>query len=265
MGLYGHIEDFLFSQKVSDKTRSNIKSCLHSFFKWVSKREGVPVPEFPETNFELGWRNIIDIDTQRKVIEEVKRLTYEINPNVWFGVHCLATYIAVRPCELMSVREAHINLKLGGIVIPHPKEKRPKIVYLLAEDIEFIRSLPKGLPDLYFFRHLPGRSGVAAGAKFGPRYLYKWWKKACDNLGVEGVDLYGGTRHSTATALGQICTPEEVKDATGHVSEAFERYFQGRQARALNVTKKIRRLDSNQGLIKVSGGDEKGKLLKFKE
>ena len=151
------------------------------------------------------------------------------------------------------------------MVIPHPKEKRPKIVYLLSEDIDFIKSLPQGLPELHFFRHGPGRSGVEAGAKFGPRYLYKWWKKACLNLGVEGVDLYGGTRHSTATALGKICTPEEVKDATGHTSEAFERYFQNRQGRALEVTRKIKRLGSTQPLLNGSEGGEKGKVLKFKD
>lgn len=262
---YGHIEDFLFSQKVSDKTRSNMKSCLHSFFKWVSKREGVPMPEFPSVNFELGWRNIVDIDTQHQIIDKVKKLSYDINPKIWFGIHCLATYVSVRPGELLAVRERFINVKLGGIVIPHPKEKKPKIVYLLPEDVQFIIDQPRGLPDLYFFRHLPGRSGVAAGTKFGPRYLYKWWIKACRNLGVEGVDLYGGTRHSTVTALGQVCTPEETRDATGHVSPAFERYFQGKQARALNVTKKIKRLGSNQHLINVSEGIEKVKLLKFKE
>ena len=29
---FGEIEDFLHSQSVSDKTKSNMKSCLHSFF-----------------------------------------------------------------------------------------------------------------------------------------------------------------------------------------------------------------------------------------
>ena len=59
------------------------------------------------------------------------------------------------------------------------------------------------------------------------------------------VDLYGGTRHSTATALGKICTPEEVQDATGHASKAFQRYFQNKQARALKVTSKIKELQGD--------------------
>jgi hypothetical protein len=50
---------------------------------------------------------------------------------------------------------------------------------------------------------------------------------ACGNLGVEGVDLYGGTRHSSAKALRQFCSPEEIKRATMHsTNKAFERYFQ---------------------------------------
>jgi len=49
------------------------------------------------------------------------------------------------------------------------------------------------VPELSFFRHLPGISGVKPGQKFGSRYLYKWWKIACDNLKIEGVDLYGST------------------------------------------------------------------------
>jgi hypothetical protein len=51
--------------------------------------------------------------------------------------------------------------------------------------------------------------------------------KACTNLGIDGVDLYGGTRHSSARALRMHRTPEEIKRATMHTTnKAFERYFQ---------------------------------------
>jgi len=259
---FGHIEDFLYGQDVSDKTRSNMKSCLHSFFRWVHRRERIPMPDFPETPFELGWRNIIDIETQQRIISEVREISHSINPRIWLGIKWLATYISVRPGELISLREGQVNLELGAFIIPHPKEKAPKLVYLLQGDIECTKGLPRALPDVYFFRHGRGISGCRAGQKFGPRYLYKWWKKACDNLGVEGVDLYGGTRHSTATALGKICTPEEVQDATGHASKAFQRYFQNKQARALKVTEKIRTM-TDTPLINISGVSEKDKVLKL--
>ena len=56
--------------------------------------------------------------------------------------------------------------------------------------------------------------------------FYKWWKKACNNLGVSDVDLYGGTRHSSTVALRENFSPEEIRRATMYsTNKAFERYF----------------------------------------
>jgi hypothetical protein len=99
-------------------------------------------------------------------------------------------------------------------------------VSLLDEDVQIIKSFPRGLPELPFFRHKTGKGGITPGLKFGPKYLYKWWKKACQNLKIEGVDLYGGTRHSSTIAMKKIATPEQIKKLTGHsTNKAFERYF----------------------------------------
>ena len=240
---YAQLEDFLFKKSSwSEKTRANCKSVLHSFFKWASRRECIPMPDMPDVTYELEWRNVVDIQTQQNIISTVKELSFKVNPKIWFAINCLATYISIRPSELVVIKEKEIDTNMGCFIIPHPKEKRPKVAYLLGDDLRFIKSLPRGLPDMYFFRHPPGLRGAQAGQRFGNRYLYKWWKKACAELGIDGVDLYGGTRHSTATALGRICTPEEVRDATGHTSKAFERYFQNKQARALRVTQKIKEL-----------------------
>jgi hypothetical protein len=55
---------------------------------------------------------------------------------------------------------------------------------------------------------------------------------------------YGGTRHSTATALGQLLTPEQIKrGGTGSATnKAFERYFQPRRTESLEVTSAIKQL-----------------------
>ena len=40
------------------------------------------------------------------------------------------------------------------------------------------------------------------------------------------MDLYGGTKHSSATALRKFRSPEQIKKATMHATnKAFERYF----------------------------------------
>jgi hypothetical protein len=66
-------------------------------------------------------------------------------------------------------------------------------------------------------------------------------------------------------ADGRICTPEQIKDATGHTSKAFERYFQNRQGRALEVMLTIKRLVSTLPLLNGPGSGEKYKVLKFFE
>ena len=61
---------------------------------------------------------------------------------------------------------------------------------------------------------------------FDEEYLYKWWIRACNEIGIEGVDMYGGTRHSSAIALRKYRTPEEIKRATMHTTnKAFKGYF----------------------------------------
>ena len=114
---------------------------------------------------------------------------------------------------------------------------------------------------IYFFRHVSGVSGVTAGQRFGEKYLYKWWKKACKNLGVDSVDLYGGTRHSSARALREFCSPEEIKRATMHTTnKAFERYFQIELDDVRGVYKKTK---ADKELTKVFCQSDKAKVLKF--
>jgi integrase len=154
----------------------------------------------------------------------VYEITKDVNIKIWIAIKFLSTYVSIRPGEMLNVRERDINLSEGFIVIPHPKEKKPKAASLLDEDIEILKQFPKGLPGLFFFRHPAGLSGARAGERFGNRYLYKYWKRACANLGIEGIDLYGGTRHSTVTALSEHLTPEQIKAGTLHsTNRAFER------------------------------------------
>jgi hypothetical protein len=78
------------------------------------------------------------------------------------------------------------------------------------------------------------------------------WKKsqikACKNLGIKGIDLYGGTKHSTATALGEFLTPEQIKrGGTGSATnKAFERYFQPRRRESAKVVSTIKELQKKQ-------------------
>jgi len=257
----GDIEDLLFDQEwvtsqsnpASQKTRHNMKSCLHDFWVWVVKREKrgsknlIELPVFPEISYTLGWRNRTDIQTLENILDEIKRISSDINPKIWFGINLLTKNINVRPGEMRMVKEKDINLESECILISKPKEGLKdfgKYAYLDDEDISFIRSMPTGMPFMFFFRHQSGRSGTKPGDQFGPKYFKVWWDKACKNLGIKDIGLYGGTKHTVATALGAILTPEEIKrGGTGsRTNKAFDRYLQPQRQEKLKVKSAIQML-----------------------
>jgi len=223
---YGDIEDFLIEQgrKLSSKTIANMKSGLHDFFQWLVKREVISqAPSFPEIRVKLAYRQTIGKETQSAILDEI----YRIAPyKVWLGIKWLSTYISIRPGELVQIREQDIDTQNRYIYIHHPKTGDTKPVPMLDEDIVLFNQVKPGFPRSFFFRHETGKGGVKNGQKYGEKFFYKWWKKACDNLGIEGIDLYGGTRHSSAIALREHFTPEQIKQGTMHqTNKAFERYF----------------------------------------
>ena len=112
------------------------------------------------------------------------------------------------------------------IYIHHSKTGETKPVPILDEDIALFKQIQPVFPRSYFFRHENGKGGIKKGQKFGEKYFYKWWKRGCENIGIEGVDLYGGTRHSSAVALRKDFSPEQIRQGTMHqTNKAFERYF----------------------------------------
>jgi hypothetical protein len=99
------------------------------------------------------------------------------------------------------------------------------------------------MPHMPFFRHhKTRRHGIQANTAFGRNYLYECWKRASKAVGVT-VDLYGGTRHSTATAFALEAGEENAKALTGHeTNKAFWRYCQTENARALEMAERVRQM-----------------------
>lgn len=227
---YAQLEDYIDSLTLTDKSKHNLISILQAFWNWIISRREIDrkyLPEFPTISYQSKLRRTVAKDVQQEILAEVKRISEKVSPRIYLGIKWLTTYVSVRPAEMLNLKEGHIDLDQGYFFFPHPKEKRPKLVPLVKEDLRILKTLPQGLPELYFFRHMSGVSGVRPGQKFGAKSLYKWWKRACVNLGIVDVDLYGGSRHSSVIALREHATPEQIKRATMHTtSKAFDRYFQ---------------------------------------
>ena len=270
----GFISDFFnILTGVGNKTKKNYASALNTFFTWVWKRNkkafakaNITQPELPKFKVTLGYRKRVSKDVQFEIVEEVKRISYHINPKIYLGIKWLCTYIKVRPGEMASLKEGNINLWTKHFIFPDPKEGKWKSVPIIPEDIDILKTFPLSMPSMPFFRHVKGISGVAENEPFGEKYFYKWWVRACANLGIEGVDLYGGTKHSTTTALGEKYSPEEIQErGTGHASNAFYRYFDtcDEEARKLYIDAVPRKVATVLQPEKLQG--ENGKLLIFKD
>lgn len=239
---FADLEDFLTITlgHLSSKSRNNAKSVLHDFFAWLRRRKYITfdqLPEFPVIDVTMGFRQLVDKETQLAILDKLKDLTWATNPRIWICAKWLSTYFSIRPKEMLSLKEKHIDLKIGVFFVQPDADKvgQGKIIEMLPEDVELARSLPRGFPDMPFFRHLPEptRYGITerkkqrvAGAQFRHDYLAAWWKRACAEVGVTGVSLYPGTKHSSVTALGEEFTPEQIQKASQiSTNKAFSRYF----------------------------------------
>jgi integrase len=231
----GFVDDFFKTLTTqSGKTHSGYASCLNTFFSWVWHRNriqfaklGLPQPELPKFDIKMKYRKRVSKDVQFEILEEVKRICPD--QRVYLGIKWLATYVKIRPIEMLSLKEGDINLDTKYLIFPDPqqtKEGKWKEVPLVDEDVAILKTFPLSMKAMPFFRHTIAKQGVTLNKKYGANHFYDWWKKACRNLGVEGVDLYGGTKHSTITALSQKYSPEEIQErGTGHLSKAFLRYL----------------------------------------
>jgi len=240
----GMIEDFLFGlDGISEKTRANYKSCLHYFFRWVCRREKLPMPEFPDVPYELRYRTITDLPTQQAIMDEVRRQTFRLNPKIALGVEILATYTNIRPQDLLRLNEADIDLGNSVLTFWNPTKVKHgfKTVRLLPEHMAEFDRLKKAhpaLPGVPFFRHTGGVQGTRPDQPFGEKYFYKCWAKACAKLGVPDVPLYPGTRHTTATEQARRFGHDAARSALGNTSnKSIERYIRVKQETDLDVVR----------------------------
>jgi integrase len=223
------LDEYFETLNLAPKTLHDHNCVLKGFWRWVGESFDVEPPRrFPKTKPEMAYKKIVTKEQQISILEEIYKTTWKSNPRVYIAILFLTTYLDVRPGELIEVNEEHINLRTGYMMIPHTKVGKERFIKLLPEDVELLRSLPRGLPGMPFFRYQKGTGGQAPGKRFGKHTLYCAWKRAARTCGILDVDLYRGTRHSSARGLREVAmrTPEEIKGVTGHrTSKAFERYF----------------------------------------
>jgi len=244
------IEDYLYSiEGISEKTRANYMSRISDFWKWILRRQVInlaQMPVFPEIKYELGYRTITDMDTQEAIIQKVFDMTSDLNPKIWLGIDLLASYVNLRPGDLLKLREADVDMVHGELTFHYPTKRKNKLkkTRLLDHHIEIIAELKEmhpALPGVLFFRHHGGVQSVKSDQPFGPKYLKTRWDDACRALGIEGLDLYGGTRHTTTTEIARRAGTANARKASAHeTNKAFDRYCQYQDDTAFEMARIVK-------------------------
>ena len=228
------LEQLVFDlrRRYSEKTVHDAFTTLREFWKWAIRHGRVKdyePPQFPRTEPVMAERDTLRKDQQLAVLNQIQRMNPH-NPRIYLATRFMVTYINCRPAEIMNIKVGDIRWDTGRIYIPDPKEKKPKYIDLIPQDLEFLADLigPDLDPAGYVFCHVDNRNGNATtGQKWGKTFMWRQWKKACESINLKGVSLYPGTRHTSAKALLQGGhTPEQIMRTTGHTTKsAFARYL----------------------------------------
>jgi len=190
---------------------------LKKFLSWCVDREVIGnVPKFPNTCRKTQRRGILNKDDQHRVIEQSKRLFSSV-PRASIGLEILATYPKIRPSELRSVTEKDVTGPV--LVLRRTKNAEGEVSVRLTESHSLLlEELKTGDPD----RHI---MSFENGKQFGRDYLFRVWDRSAKSLGIKGVPLYPGTKHTTVTHLLKKYPTSMVASAAGITVQVIEAHY----------------------------------------
>jgi len=256
---YSRLEDLLFSlpKSWSPKSTKNVFTTLHSFFGWVCKGEKdkqIPIrmPDFPHIALSPApLRKMVAKEDQAAILQRVKEKTFEQNPKIYYGILWLLTY-GMRPGELVAVRMKDFDN--GWMNLINWKGRTTRRILLLPEDWGLVQR-DSAIGDTRFFRHTKTRQTMT-DEPFGKDLWYRHWKTTARELGFADIDLYGATRHSSASDLSDSYSPEEIRAYwTEHTTtQSFYRYLHPNEKIKRDMYERARRMVENK-VIKLEEKD----------
>lgn len=198
---------WLTERGLSQKSAKNVMGAFHAFLRWVADdvRTDYKLPKFPWPQPDEHVPNTISWELQTKIIEAIPEEKQGI---FWAMAECLvrpgeARVLRVRDWQgwdLVVARAAKTK-RLGGLVRglkARNAKKVPIQAWSLGDWLHRHVSNERRLkdPDGPLFVNPDGEGGW-----FVDTTMRRIWKKACAQVGVSGVNMYEGTKHSSATHL----------------------------------------------------------------
>lgn len=208
-----HVKGFSDSlpESLSQKTRRNILDALRKFLNDMRVLDIIDkVPSIPKTGIPQVSFNWCDMETQEAILREIPSVHW---PIMWF-----IAKQGVRPAEARALHWEDLDLRKGLVCIRRTfslnelkvttKGKHADWLPLHPEVKKMIMELPRGISGFIFtYRDRP----------YSESMMRKLWKAACGRLGISGLTLYQGTRHSVASdAVQRGLSLYDVMDALRH-------------------------------------------------
>jgi integrase len=218
----GGIEDLVDGfEDISAKTIRNIIFTLHKILKDAKRRGDInKLPEFPK--IEVG-----EPDTRWLLPEDTMRIIGAIPCPVRRAFFIFLAEMGCRPGEARALRWEKVDFRKGMVKIaagmdgeifrPTTKEKDARELPMSESVMEALESLPRSLNGFVF---------TYRGRPFTHKLIDRTWRKACKEVGIEGITLYQGTKHSKGTwAATQGIPMNLIQDYFGHKSQASTRRY----------------------------------------
>jgi integrase len=200
---YGTLEDWslwLADRSLSPKTRRNVIGAFRSFLGWLKQRGEIrDVPQAPLPRLPEYVPRVLSIEEQDLILEAI--------PDGARGIFLAMAHLGLRPGE---ARAADVSdYRDGWLTIDKAFKGTQGSAPIRGTKTGQAKRLPVGeWLAAWIAQHVDPTSRLLGGPLFvNPRTGRRWthcvlrdqWIRAAESVGLEGVRLYEGTKHTMAT------------------------------------------------------------------
>ncbi len=227
---YGHLEDWSLSMardQLSPKTRQNALGAFRSFLRWLKRREVLlKVPETPAVKVDEYLPRVLSIEDQDRVLREI--------PDEERGIVLALAHLGIRPGEARALDVADYQdgwltvdkaVKGPGADAPIRGTKTGKGKRLPGSD-ELREWIERHVDRVGRLSGAPLFVNPRTGKRFTHYALRDTWRRATEAVGLEGVRLYEGTKHTMATdAIRRGVSEHALQTFLGHADARSTRRY----------------------------------------
>ena len=200
---YGALEDWslwLADRNLSPKTRRNVIGAFRSFLGWLKLRGEIrEVPAAPLPRLNEYVPRVLSIEQQDLVLEAI--------PEAARGIFLALAHLGLRPGEARALDVS--DYRDGWLTVDKAFKGTHGSAPIRGTKTGSVKRLPVGeaLTE-WVGKHVDPTARLRGAALFvnpntGRRWthcvLRDYWLRAANSVGLEGVRLYEGTKHTMAT------------------------------------------------------------------